>query len=106
MLKQIVTERWFDPKAVIGFWPAMRSATTSGSTPANRAQTPLATLHTLRQQLAKREGTPNLALADFVAPEAAARPIISAPLSSPPGAEKRNRERVSPRPTTIIARSW
>jgi 5-methyltetrahydrofolate--homocysteine methyltransferase len=32
----------------------------------------LATLHTLRQQHAKREGRPNVALADFVAPEGVA----------------------------------
>ena len=31
---------------------------------------PIATLHTLRQQLARREGRANLALADFVAPRA------------------------------------
>ena len=69
MLKQIVTERWFDPKAVIGFWPA----NTVGDdirlyTGESRGET-LATLHTLRQQLSKREGRHNLALADFVAPE-------------------------------------
>ena len=33
-----------------------------------RAGKPLATLHTLRQQLARREGRANVALADFVAP--------------------------------------
>jgi 5-methyltetrahydrofolate--homocysteine methyltransferase len=69
MLKQIVAERWFDPKAVIGFWPA----NTVGDdirlyTGESRSDT-LATLHTLRQQLTKRDGKPNLAMADFVAPE-------------------------------------
>src|SRR3712207_6406317 len=29
MLRKIVEERWFNPKAVIGFWPATRSAPTS-----------------------------------------------------------------------------
>ena len=47
----------------------MPSATTSASTPANRAAKTLATLFTLRQQLLRRDGRPNLALADFIAPE-------------------------------------
>ena len=38
---------------------------------------PIAVLHTLRQQLARREGRANVALADFVAPRGA--PITSAP---------------------------
>ena len=69
MLARIVEERWFAPKAVIGFWPAG----TVGDdirlfTDATR-RTELATLFTLRQQLGKRgDGRPNLALADFVAP--------------------------------------
>ena len=40
----------------------------SRSTPTRRADKPLATLHTLRQQLSKREGRNNEALSDFVAP--------------------------------------
>ena len=38
------------------------------SMPTRRARQPLATLHTLRQQLTRREGRANVALADFVAP--------------------------------------
>ncbi len=41
----------------------------------------LATFFTLRQQLAKRDGRPNVALADFVAPIDSGKPIISAPSS-------------------------
>ena len=44
------------------------TATTSSSTPTSSAQRRLATLHTLRQQLARDGEHPNLALADFVAP--------------------------------------
>src|SRR5258706_118246 len=61
------------PKAVIGFWPAntvdddIRLFTDD-----NRVQE-LATLFTLRQQLAKRDGRANVALADFVAPTASGR---------------------------------
>ena len=40
---------------------------------------PIATLHTLRQQLGRRDGRPNVALADFVAPaEAQARDYVGA----------------------------
>ncbi|WEF23441.1 methionine synthase [Paracoccus sp. S3-43] len=69
MLARIVEGGWFKPRAVVGFWPAntvgddIRLFTDEG-----RA-TPLATLHTLRQQVTKRGGRPNVALSDFVAPE-------------------------------------
>ena len=69
MLKQIVAERWFDPKAIIGFWPANAVGDDIRLyTGESRSET-LATLHTLRQQLSQARGTPNLALADFIAPE-------------------------------------
>ena len=43
-------------------------ATTSRCSPMPSARQPLATLHTLRQQLTRRAGRANVALADFVAP--------------------------------------
>ncbi|PZP51484.1 MAG: methionine synthase, partial [Agrobacterium fabrum] len=68
MLKKIIEENWFRPRAVIGFWPA----NTVGDdirlfTDENRKEE-LATFFTLRQQLSKRDGRPNVALSDFVAP--------------------------------------
>ncbi|WP_395515951.1 methionine synthase [Pseudorhizobium flavum] len=68
MLAKIIEEKWFRPRAVIGFWPA----NTVGDdirlfTDETRAQE-LATFFTLRQQLSKRDGRPNVALSDFVAP--------------------------------------
>ncbi|MDW6023542.1 methionine synthase [Mesorhizobium sp. BAC0120] len=68
MLKKIIDEKWFAPRAVMGFWPA----NTVGDdirlfTDESRAQE-LATFFTLRQQLTKRDGRPNVALSDFVAP--------------------------------------
>ena len=69
MLKKIIDEKWFAPKAVIGFWPAntigddIRLFTDEG-----RAEE-LATFFTLRQQLPKRDGKANVALSDFVAPQ-------------------------------------
>ncbi len=74
MLEKIIAEKWFTPRAVIGFWPAgavgddIRLFTGEG-----RAQE-LATFFTLRQQLAKRDGKANLALSDFVAPVDSGKP--------------------------------
>jgi 5-methyltetrahydrofolate--homocysteine methyltransferase len=68
MLRRIVEERWFNPKAVIGFWPANAVGDDIRLfTGESRSET-LATFHGLRQQLSKRDGRPNLCLADFVAP--------------------------------------
>lgn len=68
MLKRVVEERWFDPKAVIGFWPANSIGEDIKLYTGDSRTSELATFHTLRQQLARRDGRPNLALADFVAP--------------------------------------
>lgn len=70
MLKKIVEERWFDPKAVIGFWPANADGDDIRLYTGESRSEVLATLHTLRQQLVKRDGRPNVALADFIAPAA------------------------------------
>ena len=68
MLEQIVKERWFDPKAVIGFWPANSHGDDIELYTGESRSDKLATLFTLRQQLRHREGRAHLALADFVAP--------------------------------------
>jgi 5-methyltetrahydrofolate--homocysteine methyltransferase len=68
MLAQIIAEKWFAPKAVIGFWPAGSVGDDIQLFTDDTREVPLATLHTLRQQMAKRDGRPNMALADFVAP--------------------------------------
>ena len=69
MLKKIVDERWFNPKAIIGFWPANALGDDIRLyTGESRTET-LTTFHGLRQQLSKRDGRPNLCLSDFVAPE-------------------------------------
>ncbi|WP_375461706.1 methionine synthase [uncultured Enterovirga sp.] len=69
MLSKIVAERWFNPKAVIGFWPANTVADDIRLyTGESRTET-LATFHGLRQQLSKRDGRPNLSISDFVAPK-------------------------------------
>ncbi|MFD2678850.1 methionine synthase [Camelimonas lactis] len=74
MLKRIVDERWFTPRAVIGFWPANAVGDDIRLYTGESRQETLATFFTLRQQLSKRDGRPNLALADFVAPEGVGKP--------------------------------
>jgi 5-methyltetrahydrofolate--homocysteine methyltransferase len=69
MLTRITEERWFNPKAVIGFWPANAVGDDIRLFTGESRRDELATFFTLRQQLSKRgEGRANLALADFVAP--------------------------------------
>ncbi|MBX3540024.1 MAG: methionine synthase [Chelatococcus sp.] len=69
MLKRIVEERWFNPKAVIGFWPANAVGDDIRLYTGESRTEELATFFTLRQQLTRRDGRPNLALSDFVAPK-------------------------------------
>ncbi len=72
MLKEIVDKGWFKARACVGFWPANSSGDdiqVFGD--ASRGKS-IATLHTLRQQLTRREGRANVALADFVAPKGSA----------------------------------
>ncbi len=70
MLKRIVDERWFNPKAVLGFWPANAVgddiALFTGESRRRKAGDACTRL---RQQLARHDGKPNVALADFVAPQ-------------------------------------
>ncbi|MBW0004857.1 MAG: methionine synthase [Hyphomicrobiales bacterium] len=68
MLERIVKERWFRPNAVVGFWPANADGDDIMLFADESRREQRAKLFTLRQQLVKRDGRPNLALADFVAP--------------------------------------
>jgi 5-methyltetrahydrofolate--homocysteine methyltransferase len=68
MLDRIIKEKWFRASATIGFWPANAEGDDI-AVYADEARTKkIATLHTLRQQLEKREGRYNAALSDFIAP--------------------------------------
>ena len=65
MLERIVAEQWFAPKAAVGFWPAHRDG--DDLVLASNGQRVFdVRLHGLRQQL-RRQGKPNLSIADFVA---------------------------------------
>ncbi|MFL5039882.1 MAG: methionine synthase [Xanthobacteraceae bacterium] len=68
MLKTIVAENWFRAAAVVGFWPANSDGDDVLVFADETRTQPVAVLHTLRQQLTRREGRANVALSDFVAP--------------------------------------
>ncbi|WFR94095.1 methionine synthase [Rhizobium tumorigenes] len=68
MLKKIIDEKWFRPRAVIGFWPAGAVGDDIKLFTDETRTAELETFYTLRQQLSKRDGRPNVALSDFVAP--------------------------------------
>jgi 5-methyltetrahydrofolate--homocysteine methyltransferase len=68
MLDRIVAEKWFTARGVAGFWPANSDGDDILVYADEARDRPIATLHTLRQQLARREGRANVALSDFVAP--------------------------------------
>ncbi|HEX2512579.1 MAG TPA: vitamin B12 dependent-methionine synthase activation domain-containing protein, partial [Xanthobacteraceae bacterium] len=74
MLEQIIAEKWFRAGGVIGFWPANAEGDDILLYADEARKTPIATLHTLRQQLTKREGRNNEALSDFIAPRASGVP--------------------------------
>lgn len=72
MLETIIREGWFRADAVLAFWPAAAQGDDILVYADEARSTPTLTLHTLRQQLARREGRANVALADFIAPRASA----------------------------------
>jgi 5-methyltetrahydrofolate--homocysteine methyltransferase len=71
LLKRMVAEKWITANAVIGFWPANAVGDDIELYDADSGRKPFATLHTLRQQIARDPGRDraHTALADFVAPK-------------------------------------
>ncbi|HSH22238.1 MAG TPA: vitamin B12 dependent-methionine synthase activation domain-containing protein, partial [Candidatus Caenarcaniphilales bacterium] len=69
LLRRVIDERLLRADGVVGFWPA--AATPDDDivlfTDESRS-VELTRLHALRQQMAKRDGRPNMCLADFTAP--------------------------------------
>jgi 5-methyltetrahydrofolate--homocysteine methyltransferase len=91
MLKKIIKEKWFDARAVIGFWPTNTSnndtqlifdfevideghnsscsaLTHDHKVYKEKTEKVIGKLQHLRQQGQKGKGIPNLSLADFIAP--------------------------------------
>ncbi len=67
MLKRIVEEQWFTPRGVVGFWPANAVGDDIAVYADETRTAEIARFHTLRQQIKKSNGKPNLALSDFLA---------------------------------------
>ena len=65
MLDQLVAERWVTPKATVGLWRCKRE----GDDVLVLAGNDWTRLPFLRQQVKKREGRPNMCLADFINPD-------------------------------------
>jgi 5-methyltetrahydrofolate--homocysteine methyltransferase len=74
MLGRIVKEKWFTAQATIGFWPANAEGDDITVYADDTRKQSIATFHTLRQQLEKREGRFNSALSDFIAPASSGVP--------------------------------
>ncbi len=75
LLKRIVSEKWLTANAVIGFWPANSIGDDIELYTGEPRHTSLATLHTLRQQMARdpNRNRAHTALADFIAPKESKR---------------------------------
>ena len=70
LLDRIVSARLLHARAVVGFWPA-NSVGDDIELYADESRSDVrGVVHTLRQQMEKPPGRPNMALADFVAPRA------------------------------------
>ena len=65
MLDQIIAERWVTAKATVGLWRCKRE----GDDVLVLAGNDWVRVPFLRQQVKKREGRPNMCLADFIDPE-------------------------------------
>jgi 5-methyltetrahydrofolate--homocysteine methyltransferase len=68
MLDKIVAERWFRPKAVVGFWPAHADGDDVVVYADETRTEERGRLHGIRQQATKTDGRANLSLSDYVAP--------------------------------------
>jgi 5-methyltetrahydrofolate--homocysteine methyltransferase len=71
MLQRVIREKLLTPRAVYGLFPANRVGDDVELYPDDTRTQVRTTLHFLRQQMAKEDGSPNWCLADFVAPKGA-----------------------------------
>ncbi|HEY4149088.1 MAG TPA: vitamin B12 dependent-methionine synthase activation domain-containing protein, partial [Chitinophagaceae bacterium] len=66
LLKKIIAEKWLTAKGAIGFWPANSDGKDTITLKYNGISMDL---FSLRQQVKKAPGQPNISLTDFIAPE-------------------------------------
>lgn len=69
LLDKLINEKWLTAKGVIGFWETSRTAPDTIKILDDNGNE-LTTLESLRQQIKKAAGQPNLSLSDFVNPNA------------------------------------
>jgi 5-methyltetrahydrofolate--homocysteine methyltransferase len=88
MLKRIIDGNWIAARAAVGFWRANADGDDIVLYADEDRTTPIATLHTIRQQMARESNKPNLALADFIAPHGIADYIGGFAVTSGIGEER------------------
>jgi len=76
LLDKIVAEKWLTAKGVIGFWEA---AATAADTIKVQGPNSIIQLESLRQQMKKVAGQPNISLSDFIKPGPAPDSRLTAP---------------------------
>ncbi|MGH2537557.1 MAG: methionine synthase [Candidatus Promineifilaceae bacterium] len=69
LLNQIIGHKWLCARGVVGLFPANSAGDDIEVYAPGRRSRPIAVIHSLRQQMEKPPGRPNLALADFIAPK-------------------------------------
>jgi 5-methyltetrahydrofolate--homocysteine methyltransferase len=69
LLDKIIAEKWLSAQGVIGFWEANTAGADTIEVVNSNGKPSVAKLESLRQQIKKAEGQPNLALSDFIAPK-------------------------------------
>lgn len=80
LLQQIVREKWFTARGVIGFWPAQSNGR---DTVILEIPTGPVHLEMLRQQLKKAVGQPSYSLADFIKPAPAPQSVPNVERATP-----------------------
>ena len=68
MLTQLIDEKWLEARARFGLFPAHSQGDDIVLYDPEHPDKPISKLLTLRQQLQKKAGQPNIALSDFIAP--------------------------------------
>lgn len=74
LIDQIISEKWLTAKAVFGIFPANSIGDDIEVFKDESRKHPLTMFYTLRQQAAKNNQRPNLALSDFIAPKESGLP--------------------------------
>jgi 5-methyltetrahydrofolate--homocysteine methyltransferase len=73
LLEEIIAHGWLEARGVYGFWPAQSQGDDILVYPHGPEHPLRVVLHTLRQQVQRDAGRPNLALADYIAPVSCGR---------------------------------